>query len=517
WYTFPHVTGPDATGPESIIEALRYWNTNVPLLPGDEGVDQKLEGYNTNVTFDHNLQNNDLNLTFDFKDNYSGINGIPTYATIRMVYCQQSNSISSDINIAEKDVGSFNPGGPVNHQTWYLFNRTVELDNLTDINDLLLGLKINANGNLNIKIDYLAIYLSNENGSEPASLMPVANFTSNITSGPAPLTVQFIDLSKNAEEWTWNFGDGTQITEQNPTHTYRDARNYTVSLTVKNGTNSDTKTSVKYIRVTLPESPVASFTANPTSGFAPLVVQFTDTSTGNPTSRAWDFDGDGITDSNEANPGYNYTSAGTYTASLTVGNSVDSSTATETITVEAGSTNGHGGRIILNKPDKGGKIFSGTYIEFENDYQTSYITYINEQNHPKNINLNKNDHIKLVMNGNQVVGEADMGINSISKYAFNVIIMRNGKEFGRGYITDIWIGGYSNFTSNLQYNIPPYTSGTSLIVDGNELISWYPANNSEINLCNIGPSPTTDNGFLRIDFNPYYTFIYCSGDYKIIG
>ncbi|MEW1939569.1 PKD domain-containing protein, partial [Pseudarthrobacter sp. NPDC080037] len=41
-------------------------------------------------------------------------------------------------------------------------------------------------------------------------------------------------------------------------------------------------------------APVASFTASPTSGTAPLNVSFTDTSTGSPTSWAWDF-GDGGT------------------------------------------------------------------------------------------------------------------------------------------------------------------------------------------------------------------------------
>jgi hypothetical protein len=43
-------------------------------------------------------------------------------------------------------------------------------------------------------------------------------------------------------------------------------------------------------------APTASFSASPTSGTAPLTVQFTDTSTGGPTSWEWDFQNDGTVD-----------------------------------------------------------------------------------------------------------------------------------------------------------------------------------------------------------------------------
>ena len=68
--------------------------------------------------------------------------------------------------------------------------------------------------------------------------------------------------------------------------------------------------------------PVAGFTASPTSGVAPLAVQFTDTSTGSPRAWAWDFNNDGTVDSTEQNPvcTKKYTVAGTYTVKLTVTN-----------------------------------------------------------------------------------------------------------------------------------------------------------------------------------------------------
>ncbi len=80
-------------------------------------------------------------------------------------------------------------------------------------------------------------------------------------------------------------------------------------------------------------APTASFTAIPTTGRAPFTVQFTDTSIGNPTSWAWDFDNNGTTDSTQRNPKHNYTTAATYTAKLTATNAAGSTSATQKITV----------------------------------------------------------------------------------------------------------------------------------------------------------------------------------------
>jgi len=75
------------------------------------------------------------------------------------------------------------------------------------------------------------------------SLSPLANFASNVTRGYAPLSVQFTDTSGNAAEWTWDFGDGNGSNEQNPVHTYHEAGNYTVRLTVRNADGTGSKTS----------------------------------------------------------------------------------------------------------------------------------------------------------------------------------------------------------------------------------------------------------------------------------
>jgi len=84
------------------------------------------------------------------------------------------------------------------------------------------------------------------------SQTPVANFTANATTGPAPLVVQFSDTSTgNPIAWLWSFGDNTTSTEQYPIHTYTAPGNYTVNLTVSTGAGSDVISRPDYITVTV--------------------------------------------------------------------------------------------------------------------------------------------------------------------------------------------------------------------------------------------------------------------------
>lgn len=80
---------------------------------------------------------------------------------------------------------------------------------------------------------------------------PVANFSADVTSGTAPLTVHFTDQStNNPTSWYWDFGDENTTDQQNPVHIYYDEGTYTVSLTVTNTSGSDTETKENYIVVT---------------------------------------------------------------------------------------------------------------------------------------------------------------------------------------------------------------------------------------------------------------------------
>jgi PKD repeat protein len=157
--------------------------------------------------------------------------------------------------------------------------------------------------------------------------LPIAAFSADLTTGSAPLTVQFSDESTgNPTAWAWDFDNDGAVdsTAQNPTHTYDTGGTYTVKLTVTNVVGSDDEVKTDYVTVTTPPLPVAAFSADLTSGTAPLTVYFTDQSAGNPTAWAWDFDGDGDVDSTEQSPSHVYDTAGTYTVKLTVVNTAGS-------------------------------------------------------------------------------------------------------------------------------------------------------------------------------------------------
>ncbi|RLC44372.1 MAG: hypothetical protein DRH57_09245, partial [Candidatus Cloacimonadota bacterium] len=166
----------------------------------------------------------------------------------------------------------------------------------------------------------------------------VAEFSAIPTSGNAPLTVNFTDLSipgtVSIIEWQWDFqNDGTiDSYDQNPIHIYDNPGTYTVSLTVTDENDStDTEIKIDYITVES-ISPTANFSADTTSGYAPLTVNFTDLSIpGSWPIVAWEWDFGDSTFSNEQNPTHEYISVGNYTVSLTV---FDEYNTTDIMTVE---------------------------------------------------------------------------------------------------------------------------------------------------------------------------------------
>lgn len=142
------------------------------------------------------------------------------------------------------------------------------------------------------------------------------DFSATPTSGTNPLTVAFTDgtAGASATAWNWTFGDGNTSTEQNPSHTYLSPGTYDVSLTAFVGDQSGSQTKMGLVQVA-PASFVTDFSATPSQGANPLLVAFTDTTTGAPTTAwQWTF-GDGST-SSEQNPQHSYTAPGLYTVSL---------------------------------------------------------------------------------------------------------------------------------------------------------------------------------------------------------
>ena len=111
----------------------------------------------------------------------------------------------------------------------------------------------------------------------PPTLPPVADFSTDVSAGNAPLTVQFTDASTDATDWSWRFGDGATSTVQSPSHTYTAAGTYDVTLTASNAQGSDGVTRTGLITVTDPVVALDTYhvattgdDANPGTEAAPL-------------------------------------------------------------------------------------------------------------------------------------------------------------------------------------------------------------------------------------------------------
>ncbi|MDH6116963.1 PKD repeat protein [Kitasatospora sp. GAS204A] len=174
-------------------------------------------------------------------------------------------------------------------------------------------------------------------GSTPLS----ASAKGSPTTGNAPLTETFTGSATGGTApytYSWNFGDGTTSTTQNPSHTYTAAGTYTATLTVTDSASpANTATSQVTTTVNAVGNPLAATaSATPTSGQTPLNVAFTGTGTGGTPAYnySWNF-GDG-TSSTTQNPSHTYSTAGTYTATLTVTDSASpANSASSTVTITA--------------------------------------------------------------------------------------------------------------------------------------------------------------------------------------
>jgi len=114
-------------------------------------------------------------------------------------------------------------------------------------------------GNYTVNLTVSDEYSSHSvTAAEPVVVLavpPEAAMEVSATSGDMPFTVTFTDTSSAGSgeitQWLWDFGDGTTSSEANPEHTYTEAGNYTVSLTVTADGN-DTVTQEEWIEVTDP-------------------------------------------------------------------------------------------------------------------------------------------------------------------------------------------------------------------------------------------------------------------------
>jgi PKD repeat protein len=153
-----------------------------------------------------------------------------------------------------------------------------------------------------------------------------------------PLLLTFQDTSSGSPTtWAWDFDDPACTVPanpacetsslQNPSHTFSGPGDYVIELIVTNATDNDSVTQLITVSI---DAVVASFTflVDPSDG---LTLDFQDTSTGNPTTWAWDFGGDGV--SAAQNPSHTFSGPGNYVVELTASNSTSSDVVSQQITV----------------------------------------------------------------------------------------------------------------------------------------------------------------------------------------
>ncbi|MBL8729567.1 MAG: PKD domain-containing protein [Planctomycetes bacterium] len=208
----------------------------------------------------------------------------------------------------------------------------------------------------------------------------LVDFSAVPTTGLAPLQVQFTDASTGAPTgWMWDFDNDGNVdsTAQNPVTTYGTPGDFTVKLTVRNKNTEADKTSAAFVHVVGPVT--TDFAATPTTtGGAPLTVLFTDASTqpnGTISAWAWDFDGDGTTDSTAQNPSHTYATPGTFPVTLTAtGESGSSATVTKAglVTVTAPGTLVAAFTSVVSASPLGGRV--GTAVGSVYDDETVQFT-----------------------------------------------------------------------------------------------------------------------------------------------
>ena len=150
---------------------------------------------------------------------------------------------------------------------------------------------------------------------------PVAN-AGGPYSGQTATAIQFngggsYDPDGSVVSYAWNFGDGATGSGLAPTHAYSTAGTYNITLTVTDNLGSQASATAT---ATITNQPPVAHPGGPYSGMAGQAVQFNGNGSFDPdgsiTSYAWNF-GDNTSGSG-LSPTHSYSSAGTYTVTLTV-------------------------------------------------------------------------------------------------------------------------------------------------------------------------------------------------------
>jgi len=151
---------------------------------------------------------------------------------------------------------------------------------------------------------------------------PIASFQYNPFGPTIYDTINFTNTSEDSYGTIvsrfWDFGDGTNSTLQNPSHSFTQKGEYIIALTVTDNDGAQSSTSQSIVVLNLP--PNANFDSKPPNPRTNMDVQFTDRSTDPENisifSWSWDF-GDGYT-SDIQSPTHKFSLEGNYNVTLTI-------------------------------------------------------------------------------------------------------------------------------------------------------------------------------------------------------
>jgi PKD repeat protein len=164
--------------------------------------------------------------------------------------------------------------------------------------------------------------IDDDNGiiNNPCAMPPVVAFSLDKTSGTAPCEIAFTNTTTNANEYLWDFGDGTNSNLKDPAKkTYTQAGNYTIRLIASKGECKDTlEKTVMVVNPLIPVKACATITSQSNGGTVPSTISFSATCSQSATTFNWDFGdtgsptntGTGITTQ------HTYNTHGSYTVKL---------------------------------------------------------------------------------------------------------------------------------------------------------------------------------------------------------
>ena len=190
--------------------------------------------------------------------------------------------------------------------------------------------------------------------------MPVPDFVADTTEITEGEEVDYTDMStNNPTEWMWIFEGGTPDTsyDQNPAEIeYSTPGVFDVKLVASNLGGADSNLKLDYITVNEGTAPTSGFTADVTQIMIGDTVNFTDLSSGNPTSWTWIFEGAETGTSSFQHPeDIVYNEEGSYDVSLKVRNAFGSNTQLKEDYINVGAVtvremNSNAGVVVYPNP-----------------------------------------------------------------------------------------------------------------------------------------------------------------------